>query len=187
MPRKDAHWLRQSSVFTLTRGLVGNTALRAYSGVLTDPALPDGAERRVLVGDAAAEIPRLLGSIRELVANLGAITASDAPLAQTLANTQAITGKLGGPGGALGVLLGNPKDAEKVTATLDRARRVLTRIDALGGRTDTRLRQPHAQCIGPQRLGQDAQATLHRLQLLPGERGKAQTCAKCAAAFLVPK
>ena len=172
VPRKDAHWLRQSSVFTLTRGLVGNTALRAYSGVLTDPALPDGAERRVLVGDAAAEIPRLLGSIRELVANLGAITASDAPLAQTLANTQAITGKLGGPGGALGVLLGNPKDAEKVTATLDRAQRVLTRIDGLVARTDTLVAHADAQVFGPQGLGNDAKANLQQLQALLGDARK---------------
>ena len=35
VPQADAHWLRSSSVFTLVRGLVGNTNLRAYSGVLT--------------------------------------------------------------------------------------------------------------------------------------------------------
>ena len=28
--RKDAHWLRVSSVFTLVRGVVGGTAIRAY-------------------------------------------------------------------------------------------------------------------------------------------------------------
>eukprot|EP01035_Chromulina_nebulosa_P001935 gene1935-2612_t len=57
VPRKDAHWLRESSVFTLVRGLVGGTNIRAYSGILTDPALPDGAVRPVLRGDATAEIP----------------------------------------------------------------------------------------------------------------------------------
>src|SRR5512139_2647431 len=31
---QDAHWLRESSVFVLARGLVGGTTLRAYSGVL---------------------------------------------------------------------------------------------------------------------------------------------------------
>ena len=34
-----------SSIFTMERGLVGDTKLRAYSGILTDPLLPDGAER----------------------------------------------------------------------------------------------------------------------------------------------
>ncbi|HJW51822.1 MAG TPA: MlaD family protein, partial [Burkholderiaceae bacterium] len=60
VPRRDAHWLRESSVFTLTRGLLGGTNLRAFSGVLSDPPLPAGAERHVLVGDATAEIPRLV-------------------------------------------------------------------------------------------------------------------------------
>ncbi|HKX40605.1 MAG TPA: MlaD family protein, partial [Burkholderiaceae bacterium] len=41
VPLKDAHWLRESSIFTLVRGVVGNTNIRAYSGVLTDPPLPD--------------------------------------------------------------------------------------------------------------------------------------------------
>jgi phospholipid/cholesterol/gamma-HCH transport system substrate-binding protein len=36
VPRKDARWLRQSSVFTLERGLVGGTRIRAYSGMLND-------------------------------------------------------------------------------------------------------------------------------------------------------
>ena len=39
IPQSDAHWLRTSSVFTLVRSLVGSTALRAYSGVLTKELL----------------------------------------------------------------------------------------------------------------------------------------------------
>src|SRR6218665_3144132 len=35
VPRKDAHWLRTSSVFTLVRGLVGGANIRAYSGILS--------------------------------------------------------------------------------------------------------------------------------------------------------
>jgi phospholipid/cholesterol/gamma-HCH transport system substrate-binding protein len=43
VPRKDAHWLRSSSIFTLERGLVGGAKLRAFSGIPTDPPLEDGA------------------------------------------------------------------------------------------------------------------------------------------------
>src|SRR5688572_12778127 len=50
VPRKDAHWLRETSVFTLVRGLVGGANLRAYTGVLNGPLLQDGAERTVLIG-----------------------------------------------------------------------------------------------------------------------------------------
>ena len=55
VPKKDAHWLRTSSIFTLVRGVVGNTNLRAYTGQLQDPLLADNAERKVLAGDATQE------------------------------------------------------------------------------------------------------------------------------------
>ena len=70
VPREDAQWLRQSSIFTLVRGIVGGATLRAYSGVLADPPLPDGAERKVLIGDTNAELPRVVGAARELLQNL---------------------------------------------------------------------------------------------------------------------
>ena len=115
VPQKDAHWLRESSVFTIESGLVGGTKIRAFTGVLTDPPLPDGAERKVLRGDAAAEIPRMIASVRELVNNLGALTGSDAPLNRSLANLQLTAEKLNGPRGAIGVLLGNEADAAEAT------------------------------------------------------------------------
>jgi phospholipid/cholesterol/gamma-HCH transport system substrate-binding protein len=71
---KDAHWLRTSSVFTLVRSVVGGTNLRAYSGMPTDPPLPDNAERSVLQGDVGAELPKVIASTRELLDNLAALT-----------------------------------------------------------------------------------------------------------------
>jgi len=175
VPRKDAHWLRESSVFTLTRGLLGNTSLRAYSGVLSDPPLPPAAERRVLQGDALAEIPRLLGQVRDLVANLSALTADDSALAATLAHTRSIAGKLDGPGGALGVLMGNPADAQRVLRTLDRTNQLLARLDALVVRTDGVVEQAGTQLFGPQGLAQDARLSVQQLQgLLAEARGSLQ-------------
>ena len=59
VPRKDARWLRVTSIFTLERGIVGGARIRAFSGNLQDPPLPDGAERPVLRGDTQEEIPRM--------------------------------------------------------------------------------------------------------------------------------
>lgn len=175
VPRKDAHWLRESSVFTLTRGLLGNTSLRAYSGLPTDPLLPGGAERGVLAGDAGAEIPRLLGQVRDLVANLTALTAEDSALAGTLAHAKSVTAKLDGPGGALGVLMGNPTDAQRVLKTLDRTNQLLTRLDKLVGRADGVLEQAGSQVFGPQGLAQDARLSVQQLQaLLTDARGSLQ-------------
>ncbi|MCZ4237943.1 hypothetical protein O4H25_13980, partial [Staphylococcus equorum] len=75
--QRDAHWLRTSSVFTLVSGLVGGTTIKAYSGMLADPPLEDGAERPVLRGDATAEIPQLMSSARQLLDNLNAMTGAE--------------------------------------------------------------------------------------------------------------
>lgn len=139
VPRKDAHWLRQSSVFTLVRGIVGGTNIRAYSGMLSDDPLPDGAVRPVLRGDATAEIPQLMASARELLTNLNALTAEDAALGSSLNNVRALTERLNGPGGMLGVLTGNEADARKVLATLERTNTLLARLDGMATRADRQV------------------------------------------------
>ena len=137
--QKDAHWLRESSVFTLVRGVVGGTNIRAYSGILTDPPLPAGAVRPVLRGDATAEIPQLMASARELLGNLNALTAQDAALGSSLANVQALTQRLNSPGGALGVLMGNEADAQKIITTLERTNTLLARLDGLAKQADRQV------------------------------------------------
>ena len=181
VPEKDARWLRTSSVFTMERSLVGSTRIRAYSGLLEDPPLPDGAERQVLRGDASAEIPRLTASIRELLDNLNALAGSDAALAQSLANVQSVTDKLKGPQGALGLLLGNEADAKKLLATIDSANGLLARADALTARLDALVvnadRQVFGIGTGPGQGGlvTDARATVQQLNgLLLDARGSLQ-------------
>ena len=137
--QKDAHWLRESSVFPLVRGVVGGTNIRAYSGILTDPPLPAGAVRPVLRGDATAEIPQLMASARELLGNLNALTAQDAALGSSLTNVQALTQRLNGPGGALGVLMGNEADARKIITTLERTNTLLARLDGLAKQADRQV------------------------------------------------
>lgn len=156
IPRKDARWLRESSVFTLTRGLVGNTNLRAFSGVLSDPPLPAGAERRVLVGDATAEIPRLVNETRDLIRNLTQLTSADSPLATTLGNVQSATDKIKGPRGALGMLFGNDADAKKLVEALDRTNALLARIDGLAAKADQ-------QVFGAEGLMPEAKAVVVQL------------------------
>jgi phospholipid/cholesterol/gamma-HCH transport system substrate-binding protein len=129
VPRKDANWLRVSSVFTLERGLVGETKIKAYSGILTDPPLPDGATRTVLRGDTAAEIPKLVASAKTLLENLEAMTRSDSSLNASLANVQAATGRLSGKYGLLGGALGGDEQARKVMLTLDRVNALLANAD----------------------------------------------------------
>jgi phospholipid/cholesterol/gamma-HCH transport system substrate-binding protein len=169
VPRDDAKWLRESSVFTLVRNIVGGATLRAYSGVLTAPPLPDGAERPVLIGDTNAELPRLVGAARELVQNLSALTASDAALATSLANVQQLTERLNGPGGAMGVLTGDAAQAKQLgtalATTLARTNALLARIDGMAARADTQL-------LGAGGVVPEARATVVQLNaMLADARG----------------
>lgn len=145
---KNARWLRTSSIFTLERGLVGGTRLRAFSGVLDDPPLPAGAERTVLRGDVAAEIPQLTASVRALLDNLNAMTREGAAINRTLANLQATTDKLNGPHGALGVLVGNEADAKQLGEALARSNALIARADALAARLDGLVANADRQVFG---------------------------------------
>jgi phospholipid/cholesterol/gamma-HCH transport system substrate-binding protein len=128
--RKDAKWIRTSSVFTMERSLVGVTRLRVFSGVLTDPPLPDGAIRTVLLGDATAEIPHLVDTMRSLLGNLENMTKSDSSLRASLDNVQAVTQNLRGPYGGLGVVLGGDGNAQKVITVLDHINTLLAKTDS---------------------------------------------------------
>ncbi|MEO7338081.1 MAG: MlaD family protein [Caldimonas sp.] len=157
VPSHDAHWLRTSSVFTLVRNLVGGTNLRAFSGILSDPPLPDGSVRTVLRGDATAEVPRLVATARELLQNLTTMTATDSALSQSLASVQSLADKLKGPGGALSVLLGTDTETRKVLQTLDRTNALLARLDGLAAKTDR-------QVFGASGVMPEARATVVELR-----------------------
>ena len=138
VPEKDWPLLRTSSVFTLTRGLVGGSNLRAFTGVPDDPQLPDGAERKVLIGDATAEIPQLVADARELMKNLTALTDADSPIATSLANLQSVTEQLK-TRGALGVLLGDEANAKKLIGALDRTNALLAKVDGMAAKADAQV------------------------------------------------
>ena len=129
VPTKDARWLRTSSIFTMERGMVGETRLRAFSGILSDPPLPENAERGLLRGDTSAEIPRIVASARALLENLDNMTRSDSTLNTSLTHLQTVTKRLSGPYGVLTGVLGSEDNAKKIVATLDNANALLRKAD----------------------------------------------------------
>lgn len=178
VPRQDARWLRTSSIFTLERSLVGGTRLRAYSGVLDDPPLPDGAERTVLRGDAAAEIPQLTAAVRDLLGNLNALTRADAPLARSLDHVEVATGRLAGPQGMAGMITGNEADARRLLQAIERSNALLARLDSLVTNADRQVfgqGQPPGPDGRPAGLVGDLRATVRQLDaLLADTRGSLQ-------------
>ena len=143
VPRKDAHWLRTSSVFTMDRSLVGETRIRAFSGILSDPPLPENAERAVLSGNTNAEIPRLVASARELLDNLTRMTRPSSSLNSSLAHVNTVTERLGGRYGMLSGLLGGDDKAKKIIDALDQTNTLLAK-------TDQRLFGPNGVMDGTQ-------------------------------------
>ena len=150
--QKDAKWLRTSSVFTMEKSMVGETRLRAYSGILTDPPLEENAVRTVLRGDTSAEIPKLVASARNLLENLDSMTASGSSINATLANVEAVTGRFSGKYGILGGALGSEAEARKLLQTLDR-------VDTLLIKTDQRV-------FGKQGVMDDAQVAMKQLNVV---------------------
>jgi phospholipid/cholesterol/gamma-HCH transport system substrate-binding protein len=157
--KKDAHWLRNSSIFTMERGIVGSPRIRAFTGVPADPPLEAGAERTLLVGDVAAEIPLLVSAAKQLIDNVNNLTSAESALNASLTNLQGLTDKLNGKHGALGALVGSDKDAQKILQTLDRANDVLAKVDGLLVKTDK-------QVFGKDG---DSQATIVQLNAMLGE------------------
>ena len=160
--QSDAKWLRASSVFTLERSVVGETRLRAFTGVLDDDPLPDGAVRPILRGDVTAEIPGLVATARSLLNNLDSMTAEGSSVAGSLDNLQTLTGRLSGKYGLLSGALGDD-EAKKFVGTLQR-------LDGLLAKTDQRLYgkkgmvdDAQAAVVELQGVLQDARATLKRV------------------------
>ncbi|MBI5278213.1 MAG: MCE family protein [Burkholderiales bacterium] len=157
--RKDAKWLRTSSVFTLVRGLVGEAQLRAYSGVLGDPPLPDGAERPVLRGDTNSEIQRVIGAARDLLDNLNDMTSQNSELQRIIGNLQVFTNKLQSRRGALHAVFGNEEDAKKLVAAVERANSAMKGVEELAAHADR-------QVFGKDGLATDARATVRQMNAL---------------------
>jgi phospholipid/cholesterol/gamma-HCH transport system substrate-binding protein len=147
--KSDARWLRASSVFTLERSVVGETRLRAFTGVLDDAPLKDGDVRPILRGDVTAEIPGLVATARSLLNNLESMTSEGSSVAGSLENLQTLTGRLSGKYGLLSGALGD-EEAKKFVGTLQR-------LDGLLAKTDQRL-------YGKKGVVDDAQAAVVELQ-----------------------
>lgn len=162
VPHKDAHWLRKSSVFTLERGMVGDTRIRAYSGILSDPPLPPGAERTLLRGDTSAEMPRLIASARALLENLEAMTGTESPLNASLDQLKTTTERMNGRYGVLSGVMGSDSNAQKILQTLER-------VDSLLVKAEQRVFNKGGVVDSTQATLSSGKAALDQLQTVLGD------------------
>lgn len=160
IPRTDARWLRNSSIFTLERGIVGGARIRAFTANLQDDPLADGAERIVLRGDTQEEIPRMVATLRSVLENVEQVTGPGGSLQASLDNLRGLTEQFGGQ-----------EDARKVGAVLDRANALLIslgglsrRMDGVVAKTDQRMFGAGGVIDGTQRAVDQANAILGELR-----------------------
>lgn len=180
VPRDDARWLRTSSVFTLERSMVGETRLKAFTGMLDDKPLPEDAVRTVLRGDTSAEIPRLVASARALLDNLDNMTRSDSAINNSLANVEALTGRFAGKYGLLGGALGSEAEAQKLIVTLDRVNGLLAKADQRVFGRKGLIDDTQAAAIQMSVVLKDASNTLKNLDAVLAEAQQVGANAKVA-------
>lgn len=184
VPRKDAHWLRTSSIFTLERGVVGETRLRAFSGILTDPPLPENSERAVLRGDANAEIPRIVTSARALLENLEAMTTSESNLNTSLTHLRTVTERLSGRYGVLTATLGSEEQAKKIIATLDHTQALLKKADQRVFGANGVMDETQAAVVQLTAMLKDVRASLQKVDAVLVEAQTVGANARVASADL---
>jgi phospholipid/cholesterol/gamma-HCH transport system substrate-binding protein len=162
VPVSDARWLRTTTIFTLEIPLVGGAAIRAFTADLKDPPLPDRAVRPVLRGDANAEIPLMVATLRAVLENVDRITGTGSSLQDSLANMRTVTGRMAGKQGVLGAALGSEDNAKKLLLTLDRANALLASLNGVSLRLDGVLSKTDQRLYGAGGIADETQKAVAR-------------------------
>lgn len=169
VPESEAHWLRTTTVFVMEVPLVGATKIRAYTGNLEDPPLPDRAERVILRGDANAEIPLMVATIRQALQNVENMTARDSSLQQSIDNVGAVTARMAGKYGVLGGVLGTEDNARKIIASIDRANALLANLGGVSQKLDAVLAKTDQRLYGAGGIADETQKAVAQANVMLGE------------------
>jgi phospholipid/cholesterol/gamma-HCH transport system substrate-binding protein len=162
--RRDAHWLRRSSVFTLEVTLFGATRLRAYTGDFGDARLEDGAQRPVLRGDTSEEIPRMVASARQVLEHLERVTGNvermtgpESSLQESLRNVRLLSERMAGRTGLLGAALGSEDEARKLIAAIGRAGALVGRLEGAALQLERALAKADERLFGTGGIAEETQ------------------------------
>jgi phospholipid/cholesterol/gamma-HCH transport system substrate-binding protein len=162
VPVSDARWLRTTTIFTLEIPLVGGARIRAYTANLQDPPLPDRAVRPVLRGDANAEIPLMVATLRSVLENVDRITDTGSSLQESLKNVRTVTERMAGKQGVLGAALGGEDNAKKLLQTIDRANALLASLNGVSLRLDGVLSKTDQRLYGAGGIADETQKAVTR-------------------------
>ena len=169
VPVDDAKWLRETSIFVIEVPLVGAAKLRAYSANLKDPPLQDRAERQVLRGDTAQEIPKMVATLRAVLENIDQMTDAGSSLQESLRHTRTVTERMAGKYGVLGGMLGGEDNARKVIASIDRANALMASLNGVSLKLDSVLSKTDQRVLGPGGVVEETQKAVVQANAILGE------------------
>jgi phospholipid/cholesterol/gamma-HCH transport system substrate-binding protein len=169
VPLREARWLRNSTIFTLERGVVGPAKIRAFTGNLQDAPLADGAERTVLRGDTSEEIPRMVATLRSVLENAQTITSNEGSLQASLGNLRVMTQRMTGQYGAMSGLLGSDDQAKKFIASIDRANALIASMTGVTRKLETVIDKTDARVYGAGGVMDGAQQAVVHVNAILGE------------------
>jgi phospholipid/cholesterol/gamma-HCH transport system substrate-binding protein len=169
VPREDARWLRQNSVFTLEKPLVGGAKIKAHTANLADKPLEGGAKRELITGDATQEIPVLIEKVKTILSNVALMTDADAPINRSLGSVATVTGRMAGEYGVLEGVLGGPEKAHQVVSALEKANTLLASLNGVSLKVDGILAKTDGRVFGQDGVMDQAQQSIARVNSILGE------------------
>jgi len=169
VPVSEVRWLRTTTIFTLEVPLVGAAKIRAFTANLQDPPLPDRAERPVLRGDANAEIPLMVATLRSVLENVDRMTDTGSSLQESLKNVRAVSERMAGKQGVLGAALGGEDNAKKLLLTIERANSLLASLGGVSLKLDTVLSKTDQRLYGTGGIADETQKAVVQANAILGE------------------
>jgi len=169
VPEEDAKWLRQNSIFTLEKGLIGAAEIKAHTTDLEDKALQDGAVRSLLTGDATQEIPILISQVKDILANIRLMTGQDALIYRTMSNVETLTGRMAGEYGLLEGVMGSPEKAEQVVKVIQKANTLMANVEGISLKVDGMLAKADQQVFGADGVMDHTRQSVAQLNRVLGE------------------
>ena len=164
--KKDARWLRTSSVFSLEKQFLGGAKLRAFSPRMQDPELPADSQRALINKDAAQDIPQVLARANSILQNVDEIIRPDSSFNQTLANLKSVTERMAGEYGLLGGVTGSPDQAKKILDTVDSVNALLASLKGVTARADGVLAKTDDRMFGQGGVMDEAKRSIAQLNTI---------------------
>lgn len=166
---EDAKWLREHSVFTLEKGLVGGAKIKVHTTDLKDKALADKAERPLFTGDATQEIPAIIAEVKGILANARAMTADESAINRSLAHVETLTGRMAGEGGVLHGVFGTQEKADEVAKVIRQANTLMGNVNGISLKVDDMLGKADTQLFAENGALPQARQSVEQINRMLGE------------------